>query len=64
MFHELLTATPDLAVLPGVLGCCTLRRIPRSAGHAHLRGLVTLIHETSELEGSWGLNVLTGGYSE
>jgi len=26
MFHELLTATADMAVLPGVLGCRTLRR--------------------------------------
>ena len=26
MFHELPTATTDMAVLPGVLGCRTLRR--------------------------------------
>mgnify|MGYP001817688168 CR=1 FL=1 len=26
MFHELLAATTDMAVLPGVLGCRTLRR--------------------------------------
>jgi hypothetical protein len=26
MFHELLAATADMAVLPGVLGCRTLRR--------------------------------------
>ncbi len=26
MFHEWLTATTDMAVLPGVLGCRTLRR--------------------------------------
>jgi hypothetical protein len=26
MFHELLAATLDIAVLPGVLGCRTLRR--------------------------------------
>ena len=62
MFHELLTATADMAVLPGVLGCRTLRRtvqvrlgpIPRYRGtgtrwHTHLRGLATAIHETSGL---------------
>ena len=26
MFHELPAATADMAVLPGVLECCTLRR--------------------------------------
>ena len=26
MFHELLTATTDMAILPGVLGCRPLRR--------------------------------------
>ncbi len=26
MFHELLAATTDMAALPGVLGCRTLRR--------------------------------------
>jgi len=26
IFHELLAATTDMAVLPGVLGCRTLRR--------------------------------------
>jgi hypothetical protein len=26
MFHELLAVTVDMAVLPGVLGCRTLRR--------------------------------------
>ena len=51
MFHELPAATADMAVLPGVLGCRTLRRIPRSAGwHAHLHGLATAIHKTSRLE--------------
>jgi hypothetical protein len=52
-----------MAVLPGVLGCRSLRRtvqvrlgpIPRYRGtvarwHAHLRGLATGIHEISGLE--------------
>ncbi|MCG6946005.1 MAG: hypothetical protein LJE87_11760 [Deltaproteobacteria bacterium] len=26
MFHEAPAATADMGVLPGVLGCCTLRR--------------------------------------
>ena len=26
MFHESPAATADIAILPGVLGCCTLRR--------------------------------------
>ena len=59
MFHVSLTATTDMAVLPSVLGCRPLRRtiqvrlgtvtlrLPR--WHAHLRGLVTAIHETSGL---------------
>ena len=62
MFHEWPTATTYMAVLPGVLGCRPLRlpfryasgSIPRYRGtvvrwHAHLRGLVTAIHETSGL---------------
>jgi hypothetical protein len=56
------TATTDMAVLPGVLGCRPLRRtvqvrlgpIPRYRGtvarwHTHLRGLATAIHEISGL---------------
>ena len=55
------TATTDMAVLPGVLGCRPLRRtiqvrkpIPRYRGtvarwHAHLRGLATGIHVISGL---------------
>ena len=63
MFHESPSATADMAVLPGVLGCGTLRRtaqvrlgpIPRYRGtvarwHTHLHGLATAIHETSGLE--------------
>jgi len=75
MFHESLTTTTDMAVLPSVLGCRPLRRtiqvrletnpavrrdgcpvarpprLARMAGRqAHLRGLVTPIHETSGLE--------------
>ena len=59
MFHEWLTAPTDMAVLPGVLGCRTLRtyhsgtpRIQRPAAarwHRHLHGLATAIHETSGL---------------
>ena len=62
MFHESLTATTDMAVLPCVLGHWPLRRtiqvrlginpaVPRDGcpWHAHLRGLVTPIHETSGL---------------
>ena len=61
MFHESITATTDMVVLPGVLRCRILRRtvkvrlgIPRYRGtvarwHAHLRGLVTPIHKTSGL---------------
>ena len=58
IFHELLAATTDLAVLPGVLWCRPLRRttqvrlgpIPRYRGtvarwQVHLRGLATAIHE-------------------
>ena len=65
MFHEWLTATTDMTVLPGVLGCRTLRRtvfryasdpISRYRGtvarwHTHPRGLATAIHETSGLGG-------------
>ena len=66
MFHELLTSTTDMDVLPCVLGYRPLRRtiqvrlgtstlrLPgtrrkrlRCAWHAHLRGLVKPIHETS-----------------
>ena len=66
MFHESLTTTTDMAVLPGVLGCRSLRRtiqvrlgtntlrLPR--WHAHLRGLVTAIHKTSGL-GLVGFNL-------
>ena len=64
IFHELLAATTDMAVLPGVLGCRPLRRTvtgtPRNqsrgtAGrvarlHAHLRDLATAIHEISGLK--------------
>jgi hypothetical protein len=39
----------NMVVLPGVLGCRPLRRIPRSAGHTHLRGLATAIHEIAGL---------------
>ena len=55
-----------MAVLPGVLGCRTLRRtvqvrlgpIPRYRGtvarwHAHLRGLATAIHKISGLEANY-----------
>jgi hypothetical protein len=62
IFHGLPAATTDMAVLPGILGCRTLRRtvqvrlgpIPRYRGtvarlHAHLRGLATAIHEKSWL---------------
>ena len=55
------TATEDMTVLPGVLGCRHLRRtvqvrkpIPRYRGtvarwHTHLRGLATAMHEISGL---------------
>ena len=56
------TATTDMAVLPGVLGCRSLRRtvqvrlgpIPRYRGtvarwHVLLRDLATAIHEISGL---------------
>jgi hypothetical protein len=57
------TATTDMAVLPGVLGCRYLRRtvqgyvsepIPRyrgtvARGPSHLRDLATVIHEISGL---------------
>ena len=71
IFHELLAATTDMAVLPGVLGCRPLRRtvqvrkpIPRYRGtvvrcHAHLRDLATAIHEISGLE--IANKVVTGG---
>ena len=54
------TTTTDMAVLPGVHGCRTLRRtvqvrlgtdpaVPRDGCpvHTHLRGLTTAIHEIS-----------------
>ena len=60
IFHESPAATTDIAVLPGVLGCRSLRRTvqvrlgtnPAVRGtvawwHAHLRGLATAIHEIS-----------------
>jgi len=62
MFHELPAATEDITVLPGVLGCRSLRRTvqvrlgtnPAVRGtvarwHAPLHGLATAIHETSAL---------------
>ena len=62
IFHELLAATTDLAVLPGVLGCRPLRRTvevrlgtnPAVRGtvarwHAHLCGLAKAVHEISGL---------------
>ena len=62
MYHELPAATADITVLPGVLGCRTLRRTvqvrlgfdPAVRGtvgrwHSHLHGLATAIHETSGL---------------
>jgi hypothetical protein len=65
IFHESLTVTTDMAVLPGVLGCRSLRRTvqvrlginPAVRGtvarwHAHLRGLATAIHEISGLGAS------------
>jgi len=61
------TATTDMAVLPGVLGCRPLRLTvqvrlgtnPAYRGtvtrwHAHLRGLATAIHETSGLAAACG----------
>ena len=59
IFHELLAATEDMAVLPGVLGCRTLRRtlqvrlgiLPPAVAqwHSHLHGLATAIPETPGL---------------
>ncbi len=64
IFHGSPAATTDMAVLPGVLGCRTLRRTvqvrlvtnPAVRGtvarwHVHLRGLATAIHEISGLNG-------------
>jgi hypothetical protein len=61
MFHESPAATTDIAVLPGVLGCWTLRRTfqvrlesnPAAVArwHGPLRGLATVIHETPKLNG-------------
>ena len=60
IFHESLAATTDMGVLPGVLGCRTLRRTvqvrlgtnPAVRGtvarwHTHLHALATAIHEIS-----------------
>jgi hypothetical protein len=59
IFHELPAATADMTVLPGVLGCRTLRRTVQvrlgiqppavAQWRSHLRGLATAIHETSGL---------------
>jgi hypothetical protein len=50
IFHESLAATTDMAVLPGVLGCRTLRRtVEVRLGTNHLCGLATAIHEISGL---------------
>ena len=70
MFHELLAATADMAVLPGVLGCRTLRRTVQvrlgsnpavrgtvSRWYVHLHGLATAIHETSGLMEVWRQNL-------
>ena len=61
MFHESPAVTADMDVLPGVLGCRTLRRTVQvrlrskhpvvARWHAHLHGLATAIHETSGLVG-------------
>ena len=58
-FHEWPAATADMTVLPGVLGCRTLRRTVQvrlgsnplaiARWHSHLHGLATAIHETSGL---------------
>ena len=58
IIHESAAPTADMGVLPGVLGCRTLRRtvqvclgpIPRYRGtvarwHTHLHGLAPQIHE-------------------
>ena len=60
MFYESPATTADMAVLPGVLGCRTLRRTAQvrlrsntlrvARWHAHLHGLATAINETSRLE--------------
>ncbi len=65
IFHEWPAATADMTVLPGVLGCRTLRRtvqyasgpIPRYRGtvarwHRPLHGLATAPHEISGLAGA------------
>jgi hypothetical protein len=39
-----------MAVLPSVLGCCTLRRTTVTRWRAHLSGLATAIHILSGLE--------------
>ena len=61
VFHELPAPTVDMTVLPGVLGCRTLRRtvqvrlgsypaVPRIARwHTLIRGLPTVIREISGL---------------
>ena len=63
---QLLAATTDMGVLPGVLGCRLLRRTvpgtPRNQHpavarwHTHLRGLATAIHEISGLKRQAGLS--------
>ena len=57
IFHELLAATTDMVILPGVLGCrpCDVpfrygNQHPAVARwHDHPRGLATAIHEISGL---------------
>ena len=59
IFHELLAATADMTVLPGVLGCGTLRRTVQvrlgiqppavAQWRSHLHGLATATYETSGL---------------
>ena len=59
IFQELPAATEEMAVLPGVLGCRTLRRTLQvrlwiqppavAQWHGHLHGLATAISETPGL---------------
>jgi hypothetical protein len=59
IFHELPAATADMTVLPGLLGCRTLRRTVQvrlgiqppavAQWRSHLHGLATAIHQTSGL---------------
>ena len=63
IFHESPAATTDMAFLPGVLGCRTLRRTVQvrlgtntlrlPGGTPIFRGLATAIHEISGLEYFW-----------